>query len=72
MKRRCVYVNRLISDLYKKVGSHFYIKESATYKLCLVMRLNVSSHAMLLFKFEYYFTSHTAVITLSISKSILV
>ena len=69
MQSKYVCVNRLISDLYKKVSGHFYIKESATYKPCLVMGRNANSRAVLSFKFEYYPTSYTAGIALSILKS---
>ena len=71
MQCRYVCVNRLISDLYKKVGGHFYIKEFATYKPCLVMERNANSRAVLSFKFEYYLTPYTAGVVLSILKSTL-
>ena len=64
-------VNRLISDLYKKVDGHSYIKKSVIYKPCLIIELNTSLHVVLSFKSKYYPTSYTAGTLLSILKSTL-
>ena len=66
-----MYVNRLISDLHKKVGSYSYIKKSATNKPCLVMGLNASLYVILPFHSKHYPASHTADVALLILKSVL-